>query len=469
MASFTRDTLLLMTAQGIFTLTGYALNVFLARYFGPEIYGVYGAVMAVLVWVELFVINGVPTAMQKFLPESAAAAASLFRLGRRLQGGYTLIVFLAFVALAPALSGWLHEPSFKNFFWIAAPDIVIYGLYWFYLGTHNGLQRFKSQALVVSCYAICKLLGSIGLVLAGAGITGAFIGNFLGSTGGLIIGMWMLKTRRLATAASEPAYSSQITKFALPIILYTLSIGLILNADIVFVKRFLPPDAAGHYTAAATIARVPYFIFLGLTSTVLPALSRMLAHENPGASRQLLRQTMRLLFGLLIPALVLVMANAADIVAFLYTTTYDPATPILRLLIVGVAMYTLLVVGCTILSAAGYPNLVFHISLGAAVVDVPLCLILVPKWGAQGAAMATLMAAALGALAASVHVLRKFNSILPWQSLLRAAMAGAVICGLSLLWRSAGLMLLLELILLFVLYLFVLYILGESKNIDKIL
>jgi O-antigen/teichoic acid export membrane protein len=463
MSSFTRGTFLLMAAQGVLMLSGYALNVFLARHFGPEQYGVYGVVMAVLVWVELFVINGVPTAMQKFLAETPARAAAWIRLGRRMQLGYALLILALFVATVPLIGANFDDPNFKKFLWIAALDILLYGLYWFYLGVHSGLHRFESQATIIASYGLSKVTCCIGLILLGTGIDGALIGNFLGSAAGLVIGAALLQRAHLPQTNEAEHYSSLI-KFAVPIVLYTLSNNALLYIDLIFVKKFLPPVAAGHYTAAATIARVPYFIFLGLTATVLPALSRTLAQEDLEASRRLLRQTLRLLFGLLIPVLALVLANAAEIVELLYTAVYDHSTPILRLLILGIAMYTLLVVLSTIMSADGYANRALQINLFAAVMDILLCLLLVPKCGTQGAALATLLAATVGTFVAGILVLKRFGSILPWGSLLRAIIAGGAILGLAVWWQTAGVILLIELIVLVGLYFFVLYVLGEIKK-----
>jgi O-antigen/teichoic acid export membrane protein len=463
MRSFTRGTFLLMAAQGVLMLSGYALNVFLARYFGPEQYGVYGVAMAVLVWVELFVINGVPTAMQKFLAESPERAATWLRLGRRMQFGYALSIFIIFMLSAPLISASLGDSAFKKILWIAAPDILLYGLYWFYLGAHSGLHRFESQALVIASYGISKVTCCVGLILLGAGLEGAIIGNFFGSTVGLIIGAFLLHRTQLPETTTTEHYSSLI-KFAVPIVLYTLSNNALLYIDLIFVKKFMPAIAAGHYTAATTIARVPYFIFLGLTATVLPALSRLLTQSDLEASRGLLRQTMRLLLGLLVPVLILVLTNAAEIVELLYTATYAPATPILRWLILGIAMYTLLVVLSTIMSADGFANRAFQINLFAAVSDVLFCLALVPKYGTQGAALATLLAATTGTFVAGIFVLKRFGSILLWRSLLRAALAGMAIAVLALWWKSTGAMLLIELVTLAGLYFLVLYILGELKN-----
>jgi len=470
MSSFTRGAFQLMAAQTVFMLSGYVLNVFLARRFGPELYGAYGVVMAVLVWAEIFVINGIPTAMQKFLAESPSA--TLFRLGRRMQFGYTLVILLLFAALTPAIGAWLREPDFKKFLWIAAPDILLYGLYWFYLGAHNGLHRFDSQALIVIFYGLSKVASSIGLVLAGVGIAGAFIGNFLGSAVGLAVGLWRLNRASLIESTASEHYS-RLTKFATPIILYALSLNAVFYLDLLFVKHFLPPVTAGYYTAASTIARVPYFVFLGLGFSILPVLSRTLAQQNVAESQRLLRQTMRLLFVLLAPVLALVIPNAGSIVAFLYTDAYQPATSILPLLIISIAFYTFWMVLSTIMSAAGKPDRAFQISLVAVVVDLILCWILVPRWEGRGAALATLGASACGMLLTGTYVLRRFGTagirfIIPWRSLWRAIIAGAAAWAVSLWWTASGVTLLIELTVLFGFYLFLLFLLGELKDIRKI-
>jgi Na+-driven multidrug efflux pump len=107
-------------------------------------------------------------------------------------------------------------------------------------------------------------------------------------------------------------------------------------------------------------------------------------------------------------------------------------------------------------------------SLVAAVVDVILCWTLVPRWEGRGAALATLGASACGMLLTGTYVLRRFGFFIPWRSLWRAIIAGAVAWAVSIWWITAGAMLLVELFVLFGFYLFLLYILGELKDIRKI-
>jgi O-antigen/teichoic acid export membrane protein len=164
------------------------------------------------------------------------------------------------------------------------------------------------------------------------------------------------------------------------------------------------------------------------------------------------------------------MANASEIIELLYAEVYAPAASILRTLIVGIAIYTLLMVLTTIMSADGYPHRAFLISLLCAVTDVILCFILVPKLGTTGAALATVIASTLGVLIAGAHVLFRFGAILPAGTLMRVIVAGAATLAFSLLCpATAGWMLLLKLTLLFGFYLFILYLLGERSGAEKAL
>jgi len=58
-----------MIGQAVFLLCGYGVHIFLARRFGPSLYGNFGVVISILVWFELAVIRGLPTAIQKFIAE----------------------------------------------------------------------------------------------------------------------------------------------------------------------------------------------------------------------------------------------------------------------------------------------------------------------------------------------------------------------------------------------------------------
>ena len=89
----------LTLGQGAFLLIGYILTAFLARWLTPALYGIFGVAMAVLGWAEITVNNGIPSALQKFLPDPSLSERSIRRAAARCQiiisGGVFLALFLA--------------------------------------------------------------------------------------------------------------------------------------------------------------------------------------------------------------------------------------------------------------------------------------------------------------------------------------------------------------------------------------
>ncbi len=418
-----RGTLLLMMGQMVFMASGYAMNIFLARRLGPEELGLFGIILAILVWVELFVINGVPTAMQHFLPEAKYDARSIVKQGVKLQGLYCLIVWALFLALAPAFARFFHDDRLTVFFWIASIDIVIYGLYWLFVGILSGRRKFAWQAVTTTAYALGKLAAVVTLVMLGMGVKGALIGNWLGSLVGVLIGLRFWQTQ-FNEHGSRPAIKrGTLLAYARPIIVYTIIMNLLLYLDIAFVKKYLTDADVGFYHVAGTLARIPYFIFIGLSFTLLPTLSRAIAQNEHERARQQIRQVMRFLFFLLVPTVVFISQNAGPLIRLLYSDTYLPAARILPVLTLALVMYTLFYIATTILNADKKPGLALWIAAGAGIADLAANLIWVPRYGAVGAAMATGLASAVGMVGGGIYIFRRFHAGLNLFSLLRISAA----------------------------------------------
>ena len=71
----------LLVSQAVFIVCGFVTNFVLARYFGPELYGTYSVVLSLLTWVQLFVMSGVPFALQKYIAEQTEKAYSIKKNG----------------------------------------------------------------------------------------------------------------------------------------------------------------------------------------------------------------------------------------------------------------------------------------------------------------------------------------------------------------------------------------------------
>ncbi len=430
--SVTRGTLMLMAGQVVFLISGYAVNILLAYKLEGEEYGRYGFIMTLLLWVELFVINGIPTAMQKYLPTGQFDAAGLIRMGQRKQVMYTLVVFTAALLVAPLIARVFDDSTLSPLFRIAAIDIVLYGMYWFYAGVLGGQHRFQQQAVAAIAYPIGKLVSIAALVFSGYGVAGALVGNWLGSILGMVAGAWYVRSD---LAKQSPAVDfAAIRRFAVPIVLFTISVNFLLNVDFFFVKRMLQDQDVSHYFNASTLARIPYLVFLALSFTLLPVLSEAIAARREEQVRRQIRQVLRLLMIVLTPVLLFLWQNAEATVLLLYPERFRPAADILPFLTLAMTLFTYFYIIETVINADARPGLAFGIAVAAVAVDAAVNYLLVPLYGTQGAALGTCAGSAAGILIGGAWLRRRFQDFIPWDTVLRIAVVSALTTAVFAAW-----------------------------------
>ncbi len=431
--STTRGTLMLMAGQVVFLISGYAINILLAYKLEQEQYGRYGFIMTLLLWVELFVINGIPTAMQKYLPSGTFNASGLIRMGQRMQVRYTLLVFAAALALAPAIAWIFEDSALTPLFRIAAIDIVLYGMYWFYAGVLGGQRRFQQQAIAAIAYPIGKLISVTVLVFSGFGVAGALVGNWLGSIFGMLAGAWYV--RSALGRKSEQVDFLTIRRFAVPVVLFTISVNFLLNVDFFFVKRLLQERDLSYYFNAGTLARIPYLVFLAVSFTLLPVLSQAIAEGREEKVREQVRQVLRVLLILLTPVLLFFWQNAEATVLLLYPETYRPAAEVLPLLTLAMTLFTYFYIIETVINADARPGMAFIIAVAAVLVDAVANYMLVPVYGTRGAALGTCAGSLAGILLGGSWMMSRFRSFVPWDTVLRIAVVSALTMALFSAWQ----------------------------------
>jgi O-antigen/teichoic acid export membrane protein len=485
--------LYLIVGQGVFLLTGYLLHAFLARSLTPTMYGVFGVAMVVLGWAEITVNNGVPSALQKFLPDISLSEQSVRRAAARSQLAIGVAVFLALFLAAPWLAALLNDPSLTGYLRLAFVDILAMAAYGYYRGVLNGWRVFRQLAVTIAVYALTKLLAISILVYLGWGVQGALVGNVVASLGGLAAGfLWTRRRRTGRQTRSQnlpvtPAAPEAVTQagasaereamspgaavdertilaFVLPAVLFTLASNVMLGLDLMGVKALVAdPDQVGYYTAAVNLANAPRLVLLAFSFALLPALSHAIAARDQTQTRHYLRQVIRLLALVLLPLLALVTATAEPLVAFVFTDAYLPAAPILTVLIFTYSAYTLYITLVSALLAENRPGRALAVPVALLPVALVLVWLGVTYFGTMGAAFASLVSVAAAATVVNVYVFRRFRPAVDRRSLARIVLASAVVWVVARLWAPSGLLLILAYALLGALYLGLLFALGEIK------
>src|SRR6185503_5695084 len=339
---------------------------------------------------------------------------------------------------APLVAELWHAPRCTPYFRIAAFIPLVYCLYTVFVGSANGLRRFRTQASFDIGFSTAKTVLLLGCAAAW-GVGGAFAGFVAAAV--VILG-YAARTMRLESPDRFPI--DRLIRYMVGVVAYGLLINLALNYDGLLLRRFaatapgMTDDAAaviaGNYEALRTFALLPYQALLVVTFVIFPLVSRSTFAEDREATRDYVTQTMR--YALILAAMmgIVLAARPAALFGVIYKPEYRAGAPALPILAAGQCCLALLAVACAILNAAGRTRTTVSLMVLTVVVGAAGLAVLIPR-AEPGSPMlvAAATASALGmaaGLAGALVVLRsRLGGSPPLATVARvaAAIAAAVI------------------------------------------
>jgi len=306
---------------------------------------------------------------------------------------------------------------------IASVDIIFYGLYKYYMSMQNGLHQFGRQTLSGIAYAVCKPVAIFVLIFFGFGITGAVVGNTLGSVGGLVAGALIIRFPEVKARLGDIAFF----KFAFTNVFYFVGLQLLFSIDIWFVKYHLSQALVGEYVSASSVAKIPYFLSLAVSAALLPSVSKASKEKDEKRVRDIVRIILRYWLMLLLAMVVVVASTSDSLIVLFFGSSYENAGPVLAVLFAAIALLTFSAVMNTILISRD--RLLPCLSMVGSLIVLDICAnaALVSKFGSLGAAYATLTVALFSIAVSAWLLLRETRAAIPILSAVRTvAAAGAV-------------------------------------------
>lgn len=165
------------------------------------------------------------------------------------------------------------------------------------------------------------------------------------------------------------------------------------NLDTVMLGFMTTDQEVGYYNAAVRIKSILVSIVTSLGTVLLPRASYYVQLKQMGKFREISKKALNFVFLVAVPLMVYFIVFAEEGIYFLSGENY--ASSIVPMQII---MPTLLFIGITnilgmqILVPLGYENIVLYSEVAGAITDLALNWILIPHYGAAGAAAGTLAA-----------------------------------------------------------------------------
>jgi len=206
---------------------------------------------------------------------------------------------------------------------------------------------------------------------------------------GLIV-MYVRQKSSLFNWSLNFSLAKNLLKDSWPLMLSGIAISIYMKIDQVMIKNMLDTKAVGNYAVAVRLSEVWYFIPMAITGSLFPAIvnakkiSEKLYYER---LQKLYTLMTWLAIGIAVPMTFL----ANDIIRILFGIQYQSAAGVLQIYVWAGVFVFLGVASSQYLLAENYTKISFLRTFIGAVVNVILNIILISKYGINGAAMATVI------------------------------------------------------------------------------
>ncbi|WP_380175257.1 oligosaccharide flippase family protein [Kineococcus sp. DHX-1] len=263
------------------------------------------------------------------------------------------------------------------------------------LGLLLAADRLRPYAVVTLVSAFGGQVLGVALVLAHVaaagptGVTRYVTGLLVADALGAVLGLCLTRPR-LRGALSWPALAPAVA-FGLPLVLNSLS-GFVLNAgDRIVLQRLSGPAEVGRYQIAYTVGYVATQV-IGLTSATWTP--RFAAVADRALRWELIGATRDTIYRLLSPVVLGIVLGAPVVLRVIAPATFEPTGLLVVVYVVVLSAYAGAAGSATgrMLVIERRTRPLAAVSVVVAAANIGLNLLLVPVWGALGAAVATLVA-----------------------------------------------------------------------------
>jgi len=460
-----KGTIYFTIRQIIFVITNFILHAYLGRTLGPELYGIFGIISAIIVMSDFVLSKGVFETVSKFVAQNEKAASGIMKGALKIMTVACIILGLFLFFFSKEIAFIMKDPELDRYIKLCSFVISISGITTVFSGVLNGLRHFGKQAALTVFSSVIKLLSVSLLVYLGYSVTGAIMGLIIAEVSGLLLAVMVCRIRGVHAEFN----GREMAQFGLQMIAVGLFASVIMNIDLLALKTIIKSNyEIGLYTCATAIAKIGLILMYPVSLTVIPIISKSLSDGNMKHTEQSIISALKLTIAFVLPVSLVIMGSSKNLIFVLYGEQYVPAYAALNILMLGTIFFSIKAVLYNIIVAGGYPRYIICLGVFSLAIDILLLWYLIDKMGMIGAATASTVTHFLGFMISYRYVARKFMIHKAWMSFVRVAGASIVIYMIAAIYSPAGIVLVLYYGLLLLVYVIILMVIKEINLIDLI-
>ena len=381
--SLGRGTILLLLSRA----AGYALafvnSIILARALGADRLGAYAYAMGLAALFGLLPNFGIYPLVTRTIAQQPSAGASMLSVALRAQTLLAVVVLVAIPSFSAMLPG---QPVPIWYVFLAALQLALGSLSWPYLAVLGGRTLYDRLATAELAAGVVGTVFLIVAVVLNGGVGAVLTAHVLGAGLAVLVSRKAAQPFLVQSEGGAAVSIGTLLRQAAPFGAVAAVQSLYTRLDILLLGQMATTMALGLYS----VAYKPTIMLVGFGSTVAVALYPLMARTLQPMAPIQFQRAMRGL-ATVGPAMALILSGlAGPMLQLLYGSEYVAAAPVLVVLAWSAAVNWLYSPLGVTLQARGYERRWLAILICGLALNFGGNLWAIPRWGALGAATATL-------------------------------------------------------------------------------
>lgn len=375
----------------------YLSQILLARWLGSFEFGIYVYVWTLVLMIGDLADMGLATAAQRFIPEYTRRKAHDLLRGYLSRSRWITVGSAALVAAVGVLLIQLVKPYIAGYLVVPLSVALVTLPFYAIMQIHDGIARSYNwiHIALLPPYVLRHL---VMLVLVCAAWLLSFPAN--AETAVFAVGIALMVTaigqtlvlnRKLRqTVESGPkAHDTRVwLSVSLPILFVEGFYVLLTNVDILILQQFRSPDDVAIYYAAAKTLALISFVHFAVSAAVAHRFSEYHTANDRARLEAILADSVRWVFWGSLAACLVVLA-AGRMLLWLFGAKFVDGHHLMMILAIGLLARAALGPVERLLSMLGEQRICAMVYAIAFVLNIVLCVVLIPWIGVEGAAVAT--------------------------------------------------------------------------------
>lgn len=362
------------------------IGIWVARYLGPEQFGLFSYVIALKVLFSNIVKLGLDDVLVKeMVPVKDEKMILSTSFWMKLIG--FVVAFLALYTSLPMVSG---DAKFNNYIVIALSGFVFQGF--------DAIKCYFQSKVLAKYASICMVVQLV--------ISSIIKVYLISIEASLHLFFWVIFFDQLSLSVSYVvAYSvnrkkipylrcfdlklaKQLFKESWPLMFSGFVTLLYMRIDQIMIKSILGLHSIGIYSAAVKLAEMWYFIPVLLSLSLFPAILKI--KDNTKKYNNMIQLLYRFMALIAIPLSIVMSMYSKEIIVLLYGEAYSSAAGVLSISIWSNVFVFISFIFTKHLLASNSTLDVLKRTIAGALLNISLNYYLIPLYGIEGAAIATL-------------------------------------------------------------------------------